>query len=163
MKLRMVLEGAEALEANLRELPRQLARNTLRRALLKAAQPMADEARRLLPSMAAWKNEYVVAGYRLSARQQAQAPKPQRMAGQPVEVFVYVGVKPKRHLHLLEFGTGPRYTKTGAYRGMMQADPFMRPAFDQTTTLVLEDFGRTLGREIEATASRLAKRNAKRG
>ncbi len=33
-----------------------------------------------------------------------------------------------QHAHLLEKGTGPRYTKRGAFRGRMPSFPFMAPA-----------------------------------
>jgi|GEM_PF-1758428 len=37
--------------------------------------------------------------------------------------------KPKgAHRHLVEYGTKPRRTKGGAYRGVMPAKPFMAPA-----------------------------------
>jgi HK97 gp10 family phage protein len=32
--------------------------------------------------------------------------------------------------HIFEFGTGPRKTKDGYYRGFIVARPFIRPAFD---------------------------------
>jgi HK97 gp10 family phage protein len=32
--------------------------------------------------------------------------------------------------HTFEYGTAPRYTKDGAYRGFITARPFMRPALD---------------------------------
>lgn len=162
MQLRMTLDGAEALEANLRDLPVHLARSAIKRALMTAAAPMVAAAQSGLKSSAPWKNTYVLVSDKLTRRQAAQAAKPERVGGQPVEFFVYVGVRPKRHLHLIEFGSGPRYTKTGAYRGRMTADPYMRPAFDSTAPLVLADFGRILGREIEATATRLSRRVAKR-
>jgi hypothetical protein len=158
MQLRMVLEGAEALEANLRALPIHLARNALKRALLTAAAPMVTAAQAGMNSRF---KGYVVASPNLTRRQAAQARKPERVGGQAVEVFVYVGVRPKRHLHLIEFGSGPRYTKTGAYRGVMPADPYMRPGFDTTHTVVLAEFGRIIGREIEAAATRLARRTGK--
>ena len=36
-----------------------------------------------------------------------------------------------QHAHLVEFGTGPRYTASGAYRGQMPADPFFRRSIDE--------------------------------
>lgn len=37
--------------------------------------------------------------------------------------------KPKgAHRHLVEYGTGSRYTRSGAYRGRMPKMPFMEPA-----------------------------------
>lgn len=35
-----------------------------------------------------------------------------------------------QHGYIVEFGTKPRYTKTGAFRGIMPANPFMRRAWD---------------------------------
>lgn len=32
--------------------------------------------------------------------------------------------------HIFEYGTKPRYTKDGSYRGQITAKPFMRPAID---------------------------------
>jgi HK97 gp10 family phage protein len=34
------------------------------------------------------------------------------------------------HGHLVEYGTKPRYTKNGVFRGIGPAQPFMRPAWD---------------------------------
>jgi len=34
------------------------------------------------------------------------------------------------HGHLVEYGTVARYTKSGAFRGIGPAQPFMRPAWD---------------------------------
>lgn len=36
-----------------------------------------------------------------------------------------------QHAHLVEFGTGPRYTSSGAYRGQMPANPFFRRSIDE--------------------------------
>lgn len=36
-----------------------------------------------------------------------------------------------QHGYITEFGTAPRYTKAGAYRGIGPAQPFMRPAWDK--------------------------------
>ena len=36
-----------------------------------------------------------------------------------------------QHAHLNEFGTGPRYTASGAYRGQMPANPFFRRSIDE--------------------------------
>ena len=88
----------------------------------------------------------------LSRRQKkgARVPKSVRV--------VYVGVRPSPVAHLIEFGTGPRYTKKGAYRGQMKASPYMRPAFDGNWKPALDTLGQILGREIEAAAARLARK-----
>tara|TARA_Y100000385_G_C12756135_1_gene493104 strand:+ start:165 stop:590 length:426 start_codon:yes stop_codon:yes gene_type:complete len=38
--------------------------------------------------------------------------------------------------HLIEYGTAPRYTADGNYRGEMIAKPFMRPAIDNNISSV---------------------------
>lgn len=42
------------------------------------------------------------------------------------------------HGHLVEFGTAPRFDKDGNSTGTMPAQPFWRPAWDQTKDQVLE-------------------------
>lgn len=175
--LRMELEGAKELEAALRELPYRVAKTTLRRALMKAAVPMAEagQANAPVPEL---KRRMIVSG-RLSARQRAQAGRTSRATSGTYTVTIYVGEKPSRIAHLFEFGSAPRYTtgkgdarrksgskvasvKAGAYRGRMIAQPYLRPAFDSTAPSVIRGFGVILGREIERAAVRLAKRKAKK-
>jgi hypothetical protein len=94
----------------------------------------------------------------LSSRQK----KVSRVRRMPSEVTVYVGSRPLRHAHLVEFGSGPRYSrKTGAFRGSMPATPYARPGFDSSHREVLARYGSILGKEIERTATRLARRAAK--
>jgi HK97 gp10 family phage protein len=42
----------------------------------------------------------------------------------------YYGSYKGQLAHTFEYGTAPRYTKDGKYRGHITARPFMRPAFD---------------------------------
>lgn len=42
-----------------------------------------------------------------------------------------------RQSHLVEFGTAPRRTKKGAYRGHVPANPFMRKAYDNNKKEVI--------------------------
>lgn len=175
--MRMELHGAKELEAALRALPFRVAKSTLRRALLKAAVPMAEAGRANAPA-ADLKRRMIVSS-QLSRRQRAQAGRQSRAKSGTYTVTIYVGEMPSRVAHLFEFGSAPRYTtgkgdarrksgarvasvKAGAYRGRMIAQPYMRPAFDSTAPTVLRDFGSILGREIEASARRLAKRMAKK-
>jgi hypothetical protein len=41
-----------------------------------------------------------------------------------------------------ELGTGPRYTDTGAFRGILPANPHMRPAFDSERERAIDAMGR---------------------
>ena len=177
-KLSMKLEGAEELEAALRELPFRVAKSTLRRALKKSAMIMVERGASLAPTPEL--KVRMANSDRLSRRQRAQTGRQTRATSGTYTVTTYVGERPHALAHLFEFGSGPRYTTGGgdargkkgrtardkglggAYRGVMPMQPFMRPAFDQTAPQVVKEFGRILGREIEATARRLAKRQAKR-
>ncbi|WCS66495.1 tail component [Caulobacter phage TMCBR2] len=155
IRVGMTLQGLDELEAALRELPTRLAKNTLRRSLLKAAKIMEEAMAGNAPSNRL--RVRIVTSASLSKRQRAMSP----IKRKPSEVTVYVGSRPLRHAHLVEFGSGPRYNKAGAYRGSMPAHPYVRPGFDSTAMPVIVEFGRILGPEIERTAARYAKKQAK--
>lgn len=175
--MNMELHGAKELEAALRELPFRVAKTTLRRALLKAAVPMVEQGQANAP--AEHLKRRLIVSSQLSRRQKAKAGRQARATSGTYVATVYVGEMPSRLAHLFEFGSSPRYTtgkgdarrksgaavssvKAGAYRGRMIAQPYMRPAFDSTAPTVLRNFGAILGREIERSATRLYKRQAKR-
>ena len=65
------------------------------------------------------------------------------------------------HAHLLEFGTGPRYHKSGKFVGAVMADPFMRPAWDQHRGQMLEKLGANIWAEIEKSLARAERAAAK--
>lgn len=46
--------------------------------------------------------------------------------------------------HTFEYGTAPRYTKDGYYRGYIVARPFMRPAFDQHRTKIVTNVSKRI-------------------
>ena len=144
-------------------------RATMKRAMLEAAEPMARAARANLASVTKRGDgsleESIDVGVRLNRRQSGErrgANAHLKAKGTLVEVFVGAG-KGGAQAHLIEFGTGTRSTKKGANRGQVQARPFMRPAWESHKRQVLTDFGVHLGREIEASARRIArKRKAKK-
>lgn len=156
---RMRLVGARELEANLRELPVHLRKGAVTRSLRKVAEPIAeDAARRAETSRASGRNiSKITVSTTLSRRQRRKSRRPGAN-----ERIVYIGVRPSPIAHLIEFGTGPRFNRRGAYRGRMPALPFMRPAWDAGKMEALDKFGQMLGAEIERTAARLARRNARR-
>ena len=61
------------------------------------------------------------------------------------------------HGHLVEFGTKPRYTKTGKYTGVMPKLPFMEPAFKATAKIVEGRIADSLGRKITAFTKKILK------
>jgi HK97 gp10 family phage protein len=54
----------------------------------------------------------------------------------------------------IEFGTSPRFTKKGAYRGEVQARPFMRPAFDMHKTKIAENINENIRKNIVELAKK---------
>lgn len=70
-----------------------------------------------------------------------------RTAG-PNEAFVTAGDTDARHGHLVEFGTGERFRKTGESTGTMPAAPFLLPAWRMNRARV----ERRLKRAISAGA-----------
>jgi len=51
--------------------------------------------------------------------------------------------------HLFEYGTKPRYTKDGSYRGQIIATPFMRPAIDSNIKQVEKQIGERIKTEVQ--------------
>lgn len=153
----MKLIGAKDLERALLALPERLQKSTIDRALLRVGAPIAADAKGRVnraggkPDVA----DKIIVSKNLSRRQRRGQTKEDGTR------TIYIGVRPAPHAHLIEFGTGPRYTKAGAYRGSMPAAPFMRPAWDGGWRPALDDLGKILGEEIEKSARRLAKRQAK--
>ena len=59
--------------------------------------------------------------------------------------------------HLVEFGTRPRKTRKGAYRGVMRPKPFMRPSFGATKGLIEKDIALQIGKVMTRTMRRYLK------
>ena len=98
--------------------------------------------------------------------QSHQLSRRQRRGGgykvNPNTAYVWIGAAPRGPGVLAEFGTGPRYhKKTRKFVGAMPAQPFLRPAWEQHKDQILEDFSKALWIQIEKSAKRLARRQAK--
>jgi len=59
-----------------------------------------------------------------------------------------------QHGYIIEYGTKPRYTKKGAFRGLGPAMPFMRPAWDAEKGASERAAVRKLREEVEKEARR---------
>ncbi len=164
MTVAMKLDGIEELVASLNELENAAAKPIVRRALAKAAKPVEQHARSLVPVGPIQKRrngskprpklrDEIRVSTNLSPRQKRGRPR------KSSEVYVYVGAGPARHAHLVEFGTKPRTHKNGKSVGQMPARPFMRPAWEANKQTVLATFTTELRNEI-AKAARRALRKA---
>ncbi len=156
MKLSMKVDGWRDIERALADLPRSTAKSVTRRVLKKVLDPVRDAAD-------AYTGEFAIAvGTRLSPRQRGMARGD--FAG--AVVSMYVGPTQEDgshapHAHLIEFGTGPRYWKSGKFTGHVTPKPFMRPAWDAMEPGMLDDLGRLMWVEIEKTVARRAARASK--
>lgn len=156
MKFDFKLAGVEDLAALFDQLPRAVGKQVLTRALAKAGLPVAIAARAMAarssgpgPHLA----DGIAIGTQLTRTQRRQAPP----AG---GVTVFVGARTP-NAHLVEFGTGPRFTRSGRYAGRMPAKPFLRPAWDTNKGRVLEILKAELWAELLKAARRLRKRATK--
>lgn len=145
------LEGFRELDAELAKLERPTARKaSARRALKKAAQPMAAAAEAMAPrgdtlTLA----PSISVGTKLSKRQASAHRKMFRDDRAAVEMFVGAGPLPSAHTQ--EFGT---------INHAPQA--FMRPAFDQEVMPTLDRLKAELWADITKSIAR-ANRRASRG
>ena len=154
-KVKMRLEGADELIAALRALPDALTKKVVERALMKAAQPIAADAKSRAPRKTGKLAAKIDVSAKLSKRQRRG-----RDSKGLAEAFV--GASPARHAALLEFGTGPRrQKKTGRDTGQGPAKPFLRPAWESGKMAALDAIGEALWTEIEKAATHLGRKAAK--
>jgi hypothetical protein len=165
------LVGSEMLEQALRDLgsDRQI-RATLKRAVVDVLEPVAVEARRRAPrspGVGRTKSgrtvdpgsyaESIEVSTTLSRRQ--RRGRSVKYSG-PTAAEAFVGPKPNSPGVLEEFGTVSRHWRNGKSTGMSPAQPHMRPAWEMHKDGILVALGRVLWVQIQATATRLARRQA---
>lgn len=162
------MEGLRELDAALAQLPKSTARSVLRRALKKAAQPVADAADRMVPvKSGGLKASLSVAGRTRNltglkeygqtlkaggSREEAvgalrSARRAAGGGGSRAEIDVRYTAP---HAHLLEFGTVK-----------MPAHPYLRPAWDGNKQAALESVKTELASEIEKAVARAGKKAAR--
>lgn len=146
------IDGMKELEASLNTLNRATAKNVLRRALRRGAEPLVQKAKQLAPDRPGKpRNDLVLsitATHRLNARQ-SRVLRNEGKAFATMHVGPDISV-PHHHGHFQEWGTvrhGPQ--------------PFMRPAWDATKDDVLKEIGLALRDEIDKAVARAARRKAK--
>ncbi|NWJ24768.1 HK97-gp10 family putative phage morphogenesis protein [Rhizobium sp. RM] len=137
------ITGLKELDRALGQLPEAVAKQTLRRVLKEAAEPLARRARQLAPRDEFHLYDSVDVSTRLSKRQSALHKKE---GGQSFQEM-FVGTNNPAGVQQ-EFGNDRH-----------AAQPFMRPAWDGEQVPTLDRIANSLWTEIEKSA----RRNAKRG
>ena len=140
----MKVTGLRELNAALMAMKQSTARGVVRRTLLKAAQPLADDMAQRAPRDTGYLSEHIDTGVRLSRRQA-------RVSRKESEVEVYAGATRVDQATLQEFGTSDQ-----------PPQPFARPAWEAGKMGALETVKTELANEIRKTAARMAKRAKKR-
>jgi HK97 gp10 family phage protein len=147
------VDGLKELDRALSEMKTATAKGVVRRTMVKALQPMADEASRL-------------------------APDDPRTTSQDLHRSIKVGdaLKAGRSMFVKGFGFGDGQvtvwmgpTREGYPQAIMQefgtvkqpAQPYMRPAWDAGKVQLLDDFAKGMAVEITKTAERAARKAAK--
>ena len=141
MKVRV--EGLKALNASLMQMKGSLAKAVVRRALVRAAQPIADDMAQRAPRDSGYLGDHIDTGVRLSRRQS-------KMSRKESDVEVFAGATRVVQATLQEFGTSDT-----------PPQPFARPAWDAGKMQALQDVKTSLADEIEKTAKRAARKSAK--
>ena len=151
----MKMDGFKEIERALAELPRSTSRGVAKRAMKKELQPVADMANALWPGS----SDEV---FKIASKVQRSQPQQGRNDA-VVNMFVGApgGAKGTPEAHLVEFGTGPRFHKSGKYVGAVSPSPALQPAWDANKGAILQGLGARLWDEIAKTMARRAKRAAK--
>lgn len=171
MSLTISTSGFAALDKALAELPKSTAKAVLKRTLVKAGQPIADEASRLAPVDTGKLRERIIVSARLknkvggaefAAAMRAglgkaaavsalrQARRDAAGQGSFAEMFVGPARGVLAYAHLVEFGTVKSPPK-----------PFMRPAWGSKKREALDIIRRELGSEIIMAARRIGRSKTK--
>lgn len=145
MRVSIKVEGLKDLDAALAELPKTAAKATLRRVAVKALQPFDKAWREKAPHLTGQLEESGGVGTKLTKRQASLNRK------RDDKSFVEVFAGPDNPAAVpQEFGTVDQ-----------RAQPFARPAWDETQDETLAIVREELGAEIDKTAERLARKAAR--
>jgi HK97 gp10 family phage protein len=158
--------GFIELDAALKDLTRAAGKAALRRAGIKALEPIAESARSKAPSDPATGGydlkSSITVGTKLSRSQRRRHRKMVKNDKSSVEVFV--GAGPLAQALHTEFGTSPFISGgkfAGAHNPGIPAQPWMRPAWDGGKARVVQDLKTELWVEVEKAAKRAARKRAR--
>jgi HK97 gp10 family phage protein len=138
--VKLSVTGLKEIDKVLRELPLQLTHNVLAQAHTAAAKPLVDRAKLLAPEGPT--------GNLVDSIGTERLPRGSAEIGQ-VQAGPRRSRKHRGHAgHMVEYGTKKRANKSGANRGVMSKQPFMRPAFEATKTQVEGSIAEQIGRKL---------------
>lgn len=140
------ISGLRELETALLELPKATAKNAGRKALRAGAKPILDEFQARAPRLSGHLIDTAGISTKLSRRQRAM----HRKEDERDHVEMFVGAGPNPQAVQQEFGNENHV-----------AQPAMIPAFENNKRKAIDIIGEELGKNIMASAARLARKRAK--
>ncbi|UWS05631.1 hypothetical protein K4K94_07885 [Phaeobacter inhibens] len=149
MKTLLKMEGLRELDNDLAALPKAVSKPVVRRALAKQLQPVAEMANYLWPGADD-------SAFAVSSRLKNGQPQPD-VGSSAVTMFVGA-TRSAPHAHLREWGTEPRYHKSGKYVGAVAPTPSLTPSWEAYKGDILQGLAAEIRGELEATLSRRAER-----
>lgn len=147
----MSVTGVREIDAVLRGLPLQLSHQILGQAHAAAAKPLIEREKLLAPEGPTGNLIDSIGAIKTPIK---KATAVGEVTVGPRRTRQYRG----HHGHLVEFGTRPRKTRKGVYRGVMQKKPFAAPAFQQTQPVVIKNISTELARKLHSFMRRTIKR-----
>lgn len=143
------LEGLEQTVANLDDLPKATRRNTLKRVLTRAGEPVAHDAAQTAPHRTGRLAFSIVVSDKLTRRQRRVTPK-------EYEAEIYIG--PAGGNGALNYASFDEFGTIDT-----PAQPFMRPAWESNRGIVLGLIHSGLQAEVQRAADRAARKVARLG
>lgn len=173
--VRVKVEGLKELDAALGELSKGAARGALRRALIKAAEPMRAAAERNAPKLTGDLQSSIIVTSKIDNRA-GKAEYAAVMKGGGTKAQAVGALRDARRAagigeSFAEAFMGPaKGGKRRAIKAVVQefgsrkqaAQPYMRPAFDAEAENVIKRIGTELSREIDKSVTRARARAAKK-
>lgn len=146
MSVTFRMDGLDQTVANLEDLGKATRRNVLKRVLLKAGEPVANDAAQAAPHRTGRLAFSITVSDKLTRRQRQASPK-------EYEAEIYIGPAggngALNYASFEEFGTIDT-----------PANPFMRPAWESNRGIVLGLIHSGLSAEVERAAARAARKVA---
>lgn len=174
MRMKVSVSGLRELDTALGQLSKATARNTLRRVLMRAGEPIAEEARRLAPKDTGELADSIAVSPKLinpaGAGAFAAVMRAGGSKGEAVQAMRDARREAGSSFAEVYVGPGKAPTKADSIKRIVtefggknhRPQPYMRPAFDARANEALEIIKRDLGSEIDKAARRAARRAAKK-
>jgi len=138
MDISVEIQGKEAFEKTLLALAKALPNDKVEPVMMEGAKVVAAAARGKAPR-----------GPSGNLKKGVKAKFLRQISSYPRSAAAAVDRKIARHAHIIEYGTKPRYQKSGRYTGIGPAMPFFRPAVDANKGRIQHDIITKIGNMID--------------